>query len=286
MGDSGSVAGRKRRGPVVAACLTLVVCLMITAGIVFVVNRVTTAVSNWEPSVGASTEPSDGTIETPPHDELDGPPERADVTAREEDPELAGADDQYAPDGTVFRPAEEWLDEVSAATNIPRRVLKGYATAQLVLGQDQPSCQLSWPTLAGIGYVESQHGSYAGGEIAEDGTTTVDIIGIPLDGTNDTRAVPDTDGGEFDGDTEWDRAIGPMQFIPGTWARWGESLESDTPDPHNIDDAALSAARYLCANERDLTTAGDWESAILEYNRSGTYVDDVLAYAHAYADAS
>ena len=286
MGDSGSVTGRTRRGPVVAICVTLAVCLMITAGVVFVVNRITTAVSDWEPPVGAPAEPSDGTIQTPPHDELDGPPGSSEVTAREDDPDLAGADEQHTPEGTVPRPTDDWLDEASEATGVPRRALAGYASAQLVLTEDLPSCQLSWPTLAGIGYVESRHGTYAGGEIAEDGTTTVDIIGIPLDGTNNTQAVPDTDGGELDGDTEWDRAIGPMQFIPGTWARWGESLEGGTPDPHNIDDAALSAARYLCANERDLTTAGDWESAVLEYNRSRSYVDDVLAYAHAYADAS
>jgi membrane-bound lytic murein transglycosylase B len=169
---------------------------------------------------------------------------------------------------------------------VPRRALEGYASAQLVLDADQSSCQLSWPTLAGIGYVESRHGTYAGGELGPDGNTTVDVIGIPLDGTNNTQAIPDTDNGELDGDTEWDRAIGPMQFIPSTWDRWGESLEGGAPDPHNIDDAALTAARYLCGNGRDLTSANDWESAILEYNRSSAYVSDVLAYAHAYADAA
>ena len=285
MGESGSVTGRKRRGQVVATCITLAVCLMITTGVVFVVNRISTAVGNWEPPVSASSEPSDGTVRTPSHDELDGPPGNSRVTAQEDDPEGASADEQHTPDA-VPRPSDPWLDEVSEATDVPRRALFGYATAQLVLAEDLPTCQLSWTTLAGIGYVESRHGTYAGGEIAEDGTTTVDIIGIPLDGSNDTQALPDTDGGELDGDTEWDRAIGPMQFIPSTWARWGESLEGGTPDPHNIDDAALSAARYLCADGRDLTTVEDWESAVLAYNRSGTYVTDVLAYAHAYADLS
>jgi hypothetical protein len=117
--------------------------------------------------------------------------------------------------------------------------------------------------------------------------TTVHVIGIPLDGTNNTPSIPDTDGGLLDGDTTWDRAVGPMQFIPGTWALWGASATgAGDPAPHQIDDAALSAGRYLCANGRDLSTAEDWEAAILSYNRSPQYVADVLAYAHAYADAS
>ena len=98
---------------------------------------------------------------------------------------------------------------------------------------------LDTPTLAGIGMVESRHGTYAGGELGPDGTTTVDVIGIPLDGTNNTQAIPDTDGGEYDGDTQWDRAIGPMQFIPGTWARWGVSLEGGDPDPQEFGAAVV-----------------------------------------------
>lgn len=290
MGDSVSGASghrrRRRRGPVIAVSLALVVCLLVTAGVVALVGRVSSALNEWEPPSTAAEDPADGTIPTPPHDELTGPPAQSGVTAREGgDPAEAAADEQSRPSGAL-RPSDEWLDEVSENSGVPRRALEGYASAQLVVDADQPECQLSWPTLAGIGYVESQHGTYAGGELGEDGNTTVDIIGIPLDGTNNTQAVPDTDGGELDGDTEWDRAIGPMQFIPGSWARWGESLEGGTPDPHNVDDAALSAARYLCADSRDLTTAQDWESAILEYNRSSTYVNDVLAYAHAYADAA
>ncbi|MEU3019486.1 lytic transglycosylase domain-containing protein [Nocardiopsis sp. NPDC007018] len=278
----------RRRGPAIAVSLTLVVCLLVTAGVVVLVGRVTSALNDWEAPAADAT-PEVGTIETPPHDQLTGPPSQSGVTAREDEgttgEAVAGADERSGPAGPP-RPSEAWLDEVSASTGVPRRALEGYASAQLVIEADQASCQLSWPTLAGIGYVESRHGTYAGGELGPDGNTTVDVIGIPLDGTNNTQAIPDTDGGVLDGDTEWDRAIGPMQFIPSTWERWGESLEGGTPDPHNIDDAALSAGRYLCAGGRDLTSAHDWESAILEYNRSSAYVSDVLAYAHAYADAA
>lgn len=77
-----------------------------------------------------------------------------------------------------------------------------------------------------------------------------------------------------------------MQFIPSTWERWAEPSEGGEADPHSIDDASLATARYLCADQRDLTVGEDWEAAVLAYNRSGEYVTDVLAYAHAYADAS
>ncbi len=265
-------------------CVTLVVCLLVTGGVIVLVNRVTSAFNEWSASGASGVESPRGSIQTPPHDELTGPPERAEVTPADEEPERAGADERSAP--ALPRPSAEWLDRVAESTGIPRRALEGYAGAQLVLAEELPGCQLSWPTLAGIGYVESHHGTFAGGEIGPDGATTVDVIGIPLDGTNRTRAIPDTDGGRYDGDTEWDRAIGPMQFIPETWAIWGASVSGDDPDPHNIDDAALAAGRYLCADGRDLTSALDWESAILTYNRSSAYVTDVLAYAHAYADAA
>lgn len=280
-------AKRRGRGPVVAVCVTLVLCLLVTGGVVLLVARVSSAFNDWSPNGVSGIEPPAGTIQTPPHDQLTGPPEISEVTpAEERRPAQAGADDQHSPVTAAPRPSDAWLDQVSEATGVPRRALEGYAGAQLALAQERPDCGLSWPTLAGIGFVESHHGTFAGGEVGPDGVTTVDIIGIPLDGTNRTRAVPDTDGGRYDGDLEWDRAIGPMQFIPETWEIWGASLSGDDPDPHNIDDAALTAGRYLCAEGRDLTVGADWEAAILSYNRSRTYVNDVLAYAHAYADAS
>ncbi|WP_179809627.1 murein transglycosylase [Nocardiopsis sinuspersici] len=278
--------GRRNRGPVVAVCVTLAVCLLLTGGVVLLVNRVSDAFNEWSPPGASDVEPPVGTIQTPPPGELTGPPELSEVSPVDEGPEAdrTGADERSTP--AAPHPSAAWLDRVAESTGIPRRALEAYASAQLVLAREQPGCRLSWPTLAGIGYVETHHGTYAGGEIGSDGVTTVDIIGIPLDGTNQTRAIPDTDGGRYDGDAQWDRAIGPMQFIPHTWAQWGDSLSGDDPDPHDIDDAALAAGRYLCAEDRDLTVAADWESAILTYNRSSTYVADVLAYAHAYADAA
>ncbi|NYE49789.1 hypothetical protein HDA32_004909 [Spinactinospora alkalitolerans] len=195
-------------------------------------------------------------------------------------------DTRPSPDGTAYltEPDPEWLDRVSAATGIPRRGLQGYAEAQLHLMAEQPDCRISWPTLAAVGSVESHHGTYAGGELGSDGRTSVEVIGIPLDGSNNTVAIRDTDGGELDGDTEWDRAVGPMQFIPTTWDIWAADANGDgTADPHNIDDASLSAARYLCAEGRDLTTSDGWWSAILSYNESEDYAEEVLGIAKDYA---
>ncbi|GAB3492315.1 lytic murein transglycosylase [Nocardiopsis coralliicola] len=198
----------------------------------------------------------------------------ADGMARERgSPAPRTADEQEAP------AAAEWLESTARSTGIAERALFGYASAQLAMEREQPDCRVSWPTLAGIGSVESRHGTLDGSEIGADGRTTEDIIGIALDGSG-VEAVPDTDGGAYDGDTEWDRAVGPMQFIPETWERWGDG------DPHNIDDAALAAARYLCADSRNLSDAGDWNDAVLSYNRSQDYAADVLRNADTYATAS
>ena len=53
------------------------------------------------------------------------------------------------------------------------------------------------------------------------------IYGIALDGTNNTAVIRDTDGGQYDSDDEFDRAIGPMQFIPSTWSVVGVDSDGD-----------------------------------------------------------
>jgi membrane-bound lytic murein transglycosylase B len=85
----------------------------------------------------------------------------------------------------------------------------------------------------------------------------------------------------------WDRAVGPFQFIPGTWARWKADGNGDRiADPQNIDDAALAAGRYLCAGGRNLADGAGWWSAILSYNNSNTYVQNVFNGADSYARAA
>ena len=95
-------------------------------------------------------------------------------------------------------------------------------------------------------------------------------------------AIRDTDGGRYDGDSVWDRAAGPMQFIPGTWRLWGADGNGDgVRDPQNVEDAALAAANYLCAGGRDLSRPADLTAAVLSYNHSQRYLSTVLGIVQA-----
>jgi membrane-bound lytic murein transglycosylase B len=207
-------------------------------------------------------------------------------------PELDVAPGTAVPTATAVAPdavdLTAWAARLSKKTEIPARSLLAYAGAEIATKRANPGCNISWATLAGVGRVESHHGRYGGTRIGADGMLTPPIIGIPLDGSPGVRAVHDTDGGRLDGDTTWDRAVGAMQFLPATWARWGVRANGDgaAPDPQNIDDAALSAARYLCASGGDLSSAQGWWKAVLTYNESVTYGQDVFSGADAYARAA
>lgn len=180
----------------------------------------------------------------------------------------------------------EWLAQASEATGIPQRALAGYAGAEIAFRDDLPGCRLDWSTLAGIGYVESRHGTLQGGLIDESGQQSPEMFGIALDGVS-TAEVPDTDGGVIDGDEVWDRAVGPLQFIPSTWAFMGADGNRDgVKDPQNIDDAALAAARYLCRVGEDLSDPENWISAVHEYNRSVVYNNAVVEAADRYRSSA
>lgn len=210
-------------------------------------------------------------------------------------PEPASVDDRATPrpgdvEGRMLASPLPMLDrEELAATaariGIPERALAAYASAALRLREERPSCNLTWVTLAGVGYVESHHGTIGDRQLLPDGTVSQPIVGVALDGSGDVRAIPDTDGGRYDGDPRWDRAVGPMQFIPSTWARWGADGTGDgQADPQHVDDAALAAARYLCASGADLTASSNWGRAMWSYNRSEAYIRHVLAVANTYAE--
>ncbi|MGW5050231.1 lytic transglycosylase domain-containing protein [Actinokineospora sp. NPDC004072] len=181
-------------------------------------------------------------------------------------------------------PLRGWAEDVAGRTGIPVRALMAYGNAELAVRGEAPGCGLSWATLAGIGRVESDHGRYQGRTLNEDGRASSPIIGVPLDGSPGVKAIPDTDGGALDGDKAVDRAVGPMQFIPSTWARWSADADLDgVGDPHQIDDAALAAARYLCAGGRDLRTPEGWWAGVLSYNNSVEYGQKVFGLAERYA---
>jgi hypothetical protein len=104
---------------------------------------------------------------------------------------------------------------------------------------------LSWTVLAAIGQIESG------------------------DGANDG---PSSAG-----------ALGPMQFMPATWAEWGIDGFGQTGAPSIMNplDAVPSAARLLCA--AGAANPATLSEAIFAYNHANWYVAEVLALANEYA---
>ncbi|MEW1631724.1 lytic transglycosylase domain-containing protein [Streptomyces sp. NPDC089173] len=163
---------------------------------------------------------------------------------------------------------------------IPATVLAAYRNAERSLRRSDPGCRLPWQLLAAIGKVES--GQAAGGRVDARGTTFTPILGPALDGVG-FALIRDTDNAVYDGDLTYDRAVGPMQFIPSTWVNWAKDGNGDgRKDPNNIYDAALAAGHYLCAGGRELTVRADLDRAILSYNRSGAYLRTVLSWLEFY----
>ncbi|MGN9776144.1 lytic murein transglycosylase [Micromonospora sp. H33] len=188
------------------------------------------------------------------------------------------------------RPADAlaaWAAQIGPKVGIAPVAMQAYGYAELVLAQTNRSCGLSWTTLAAIGHVESAHGQANGARLGPDARAVPEIIGLPLDGQGGRMLIRDSDRGVLDRDTTYDRAIGPMQFIPTTWQEVGADADNDgRRDPHDIDDAALAAANYLCKGGRNLTIAGDWWNAILSYNDVRRYAQDVFDKANQYGQAS
>lgn len=183
----------------------------------------------------------------------------------------------------------QWAQGISSQTGISEDALRAYGNAYVRAAEEFPECHLEWNTLAGIGQVETRHGTYSGNwlkpaRIDPDGVVRPTIIGPALDGTGAFAEVLDTDGGELDGDTQYDRAVGPMQFIPETWHAFAVDASGDgVADPNNIDDATATAARMLCSGGRDLATPEGWAAAVRSYNQSEQYLRDVRDAAANYA---
>jgi hypothetical protein len=168
---------------------------------------------------------------------------------------------------------------------IPLRVLRAYVRAAQATDRQLPKCHLTWNVLAGIGAIESGH-AYGGGSTDPHwkGTARPPIYGPLLDGSGKWNAFPDTDGGRLDGNRLWDRAAGPMQFMPSTWAMWGADGNHDGhADPQQVDDAALAAAHYLCSASDNLNVVGNLHRAVHAYNHDWAYVRAVLSIAAHYA---
>ncbi|MGA5361746.1 lytic transglycosylase domain-containing protein [Streptomyces purpurascens] len=163
---------------------------------------------------------------------------------------------------------------------IPATVLDAYKKAEAALNSAKPGCNLPWQLLAAIGRVES--GQARGGRVDADGTTLSPILGPQLDG-NGFALIRDTDDGAYDGNSSYDQAVGPMQFIPSTWAWAGRDGNDDgKKDPNNVYDAALAAGHYLCRFDWDLSDQDDLDRAILSYNNSREYLNLVMRWVEYY----
>ncbi|MEU7487558.1 bifunctional lytic transglycosylase/C40 family peptidase [Streptomyces sp. NPDC042319] len=135
---------------------------------------------------------------------------------------------------------------VSAAPS--KHALADIPTAMLTLYQRAAAdCRgLSWAVLAAIGKVETDHGRHP---------TMISSAG----------------------------AVGPMQFLPSTFAAYAHPVPpggKNPPTPWDPVDAVYAAARLLCVNgARD---GKNVPGAIYQYNHSRAYVRQVLAVADRY----
>lgn len=217
--------------------------------------------------------------------------DEATAALRQADAEAASAAAVAAELEVEVQHRRQLLDLVAAAApvspyDIPRLFLDAYRDAAAALAGKSPNCRVGWPAIAAIGKVESNHGRYRGALLALNGDVYPRILGIPLDGTR-SSLIRDTDGGQLDWDTVYDRAVGPMQFIPSTWVRINTDGNNDgVRDPNNAYDAALGTATYLCraVPSGALDTEEALRRAFFSYNHSDAYVETVLGWTRTYQE--
>jgi cell wall-associated NlpC family hydrolase len=180
-------------------------------------------------------------------------------------------------------------DVSGTAPGIPDRMLAAYKAAVPKVADAVPKCRgMRWPVLAGIARIESNHA--AGRSVTDAGDIRPQILGPVLDGSGvggNVTPFPDTDGGRWDSDTSFERAVGPFQFLPATFKVYGHDGNGDgSVDPHNADDAAVAAGVYLCGDGRNLADRGQLKKSLFAYNHSTAYVDDVLGWIDQYTAAA
>jgi hypothetical protein len=191
----------------------------------------------------------------------------------------------FAPEEDFFY--EQEISDNLTADGIPFVAVQAYQKAESTSAAADPGCGVPWTLLAAIGLVESDHGRFGGSRLLSNGDGTKPIRGIPLDGRPGIARILDTDDGALDGDTTYDRAVGPMQFIPSTWRGVAADGNSDSRrDPNNIFDATLGAAGYLCSGPGNLRDPAQQAAAVRRYNHTDEYVRVVMSVAAQYADQS
>jgi membrane-bound lytic murein transglycosylase B len=181
---------------------------------------------------------------------------------------------------TLSAPPPPIVVSSPGSLRIPAIALSAYRNAERMMASAYPGCGVSWNLLAGIGRIESLHAN--GGATDPQGTPIQGIFGPALDGTlaGNEVIVQNVQAGRV----TYARAMGPMQFLPGTWARYASDGNGDgKADIQNLYDASLGAARYLCSGNLNLRDRSQVLSAILRYNNSMAYAQNVLGWAAAYA---
>ena len=172
----------------------------------------------------------------------------------------------------------------ASTSGIPSAALSAYQRGAQIIDAADTTCNVPWELIAAIGRVESNHGQFGGNTLNSDGVSVPGVYGPVLDGKNGTQAIMDTDGGQLDKDPVYDRAVGPMQFIPSTWSSVKVDADGDGQrNPQDIDDAALATGVYLCSGSDDLGTRAGQQAAVFRYNHSQAYVDLVLRIMEAYS---
>ncbi len=158
--------------------------------------------------------------------------------------------------------------------------LSAYRNAERMMATAYPACGVSWNLLAGIGRIESMHAN--GGATDARGTAVRPIYGPALDGTlPGNEVIVQSRSAER---VTYARAMGPMQFLPGTWSRYASDGDGDgKADVQNLYDSSLATARYLCSGGMNLRDQSHVMAAILRYNNSVAYARNVLGWAAAYA---
>ena len=170
--------------------------------------------------------------------------------------------------------------------DIPTPALAAYQRATAVINLADSRCHLDWELVAALGKVLTDHGRQHGSQLDDEGVARPAVLGQRLTGRHGTPRVRDTDAGLYDRDAELDRAVGPMLLLPAVWSVVNVDADADgRRNPQDIDDAALSAAVFLCAGPGDFRNVSHLRSVIRRYHPGTGYAKSVLAIRAAYRAA-
>jgi cell wall-associated NlpC family hydrolase len=164
---------------------------------------------------------------------------------------------------------DAWASKTSLWLDVPLRAMVGYAKATTKLSKDVPDCHLSWVTLAAVGKVTTDHGRARGGQLG-----TTGVLDKPL-GAVEVRDF-------YDKVVSTANAAGPMQLTPSIWAKYQASYTGGKPDVQNIDDAALTTGRALCADGHDLSQGQAWWDAVGTLQPAPLFLHRTLATVNVY----